>query len=505
MKRHTVFFTLMLLGALFGLAGQATGLDLFGWFPKKVAASGPAASAAMAPPGAGPLAAPASAALAESPPAALSYRSIVRQSAPAVVGVTVAGSHKLEEGEFPPGLEDPFLQFFRGLPGFQGRLPWNDVPFRSQASGFIISSDGVVLTNAHVVREAKEVTVKLSDRREFKAKVLGADPSTDVAVLRINAKNLPTVRMGEVSRLQVGDPVLAIGSPFGFEQSATQGIVSAMGRSLPGDAAVPFIQTDAAVNPGNSGGPLFDASGAVVGINAQIFSRSGGYQGLSFAIPIDVALKVKDQILATGKASHARLGVRIQELDQALAESFGLSRPEGALIVLVQRGSAAAAAGLRAGDVITELNGVAIKHSAELSSRIQMSAAGETVRLKIWRDRAWRELMAKLGAAEEGQPQTPSARSAPQNMPHSPLGLQLRPLSKEEREQTGLDGGLLVIAVAGAAVRAGLRPGDVLLTFNGVPLVSVEQLRALLEKSSKAAALLVERDGIRQFVPLELE
>ena len=202
------------------------------------------------------------------------YRAIVQMGAPAVVGVTVAGQHALGQDEIPPDLNDPFFQFFRGLPGFQLHMPQQapdaTVPFHSQGSGFIIASDGLVLTNAHVVREAKEVLVKLNDRREFKARVLGADPATDIAVLRIDAKNLPVVRLGDSDQLQVGDPVLAIGSPFGFEQSATQGIVSAKGRSLPGDSAVPFIQTDAAVNPGNSGGPLFDGSGAVVGINAQI-------------------------------------------------------------------------------------------------------------------------------------------------------------------------------------------------------------------------------------------
>ncbi|HEV7913292.1 MAG TPA: trypsin-like peptidase domain-containing protein, partial [Albitalea sp.] len=239
------------------------------------------------------------------------YRAIVKQAGPAVVGVTVEGMQKASaespEG-LPPGMEnDPFFQFFRGLPGFGqrgqrggGQSP--SVPFRGQGSGFIISADGLILTNAHVVRGAKDVSVKLSDRREFAAKVLGSDPATDIAVLRIDAKDLPVVRLGNPQQLEVGDPVLAIGSPFGFEQTATQGIVSAKGRSLPGDAVVPFIQTDAAVNPGNSGGPLFDGSGSVVGINAQIYSQSGGYMGLAFAIPIDVALKVKDQIVATGKA-----------------------------------------------------------------------------------------------------------------------------------------------------------------------------------------------------------
>ncbi len=283
----------------------------------------------------------------------------------------------------PPGLQnDPFFRFFRGLPGFGERAPGGEAPFRSQGSGFIISGDGLVLTNAHVVRGAREVNVTLSDRREFNARVLGADATTDVAVLRIDAKGLPVVRLGDAQQLQVGDPVLAIGSPFGFEQTATQGIVSAKGRSLPGDTAVPFIQTDAAVNPGNSGGPLLDANGTVVGINAQIYSQSGGYQGLAFAIPINVALKVKDQIVATGKVAHARLGVNIQDLNQALADSFDMARPEGALVASVVSGSAAARAGLKPGDVVTELNGEPIRRAGDLSSRIGLASPGDTVRPK---------------------------------------------------------------------------------------------------------------------------
>jgi serine protease Do len=431
------------------------------------------------------------------------YRAIVRQEGPAVVGVTVAGLRKADSDVLPPGLEDdPFFQFFRGLPGFQGRQPRGEMPFRGQGSGFIISSDGLILTNAHVVRDAKEVVVKLSDRREFKAKVLGADATTDVAVLRIDASNLPVVRLGDVDQLQVGDPVLAIGSPFGFEQTATQGIVSAKGRSLPGDAAVPFIQTDAAVNPGNSGGPLFDGSGAVVGINAQIYSQSGGYQGLAFAIPINVALKVKDQIVAKGRASHARLGVTVQDLNQTLAESFGLSRPDGALISSVAPDSAAAAAGLKPGDVITEVDGEVIQRSGDLSSRIGLALPDEVVRLKVWRDRRQREVTAKLGRAEDG---TKAPVQAGQASHPGGLGLQMRPLTGQERAQARIDGGLLIEGVAGPAARAGLQPGDVLLAINGVPVRSVEQVRVVLDKKPRSVALLIDRDGDRLFVPVELD
>jgi serine protease Do len=433
------------------------------------------------------------------------YRAIVKQAGPAVVGVTVQGMHKasLEEQGLPPGAEnDPFFQFFRGIPGFQQRGRANpSVPFRGQGSGFIISADGLILTNAHVVREAKEVTVKLSDRREFTAKVLGADPTTDIAVLRINAKDLPTVRLGDPRQLEVGDPVLAIGAPYGLEQSATQGIVSAKGRSLPGDTVVPFIQTDAAVNPGNSGGPLFDGGGAVVGINAQIYSQSGGFQGLSFAIPINVALKVKDQIVATGKASHARLGVTVQDVNQALAQSFGLERPDGALIANVAPNSAAAAAGLKPGDVVTAVNGEPVTRSGNLSSLISMSAPGEKVKLKVWRDRAAREVDVKLGNAEDSGTQVAEVEGS---APGGQLGLALRALTREERREAKIDQGMVVEDVSGAAERAGIQAGDVLLAINGKAVQSIEQVKTVLQAKPKSVALLVQRDGEKIFVPVNL-
>jgi serine protease Do len=492
---------LVLSAAATAVALNLNPLEWFGGDKQKPASTAqapaplPAPAQAVAPP-----AEPVAALPAGSAP---NYRAIARQAGPAVVGVTVAGTHKGEGASLPPGMEDdPFFQFFRGLPGLQGRLPRGDVPFRGQGSGFIISSDGLILTNAHVVRDAKEVTVKLGDRREFSAKVLGSDMVTDVAVLRIEARNLPVVRLGDAQQLQVGDPVLAIGSPFGFEQTATQGIVSAKGRSLPGDGAVPFVQTDAAVNPGNSGGPLFDGSGAVVGINAQIYSQSGGYQGLAFAIPINVALKVKDQIVATGKAQHARLGVTVQDLNQTLADSFGLGRPDGALVVTVVPDGAAAAAGLRAGDVVTDVDGEPILRSGDLSSRIGMAVPGESVRLKIWRDRSAREVTARLGRAEDGSSVKALARGAePQP---GQIGLQVRPLTRDEQARARLEGGLLVEGVAGPAARAGVRPGDVVVSVNGVPVVSVEQLRAIMEKRPRNVALLIDRGGERIFVPVGL-
>ena len=426
------------------------------------------------------------------------YRDIAQTYGPAVVGVTVQGTHKADGPNVPDLPDDPFFQFFRGLPG-QRSGPPGAMPFRGQGSGFIISSDGLILTNAHVVREAKEVTVKLSDRREFRAKVLGTDARTDVAVLKVDARDLPAVALGNGKEIQVGDPVLAIGSPFGFEQTATSGIVSAKGRSLPGDSYVPFIQTDAAVNPGNSGGPLFDGNGRVIGINAQIYSRSGGFEGLAFAIPIEVALHVKEQIVKHGKVEHARLGVTLQDLNQSLAESFGVKTPDGAVISSVAPGTAAAKADLKAGDVITRIDGESVRMGSDVSARVGMAAPGQTIRLTVWRDKANRDLEIKLGAATEPDDERTAANSE-----SGALGLAVRPLSPAEKRRAQIDHGLLVEESDGAAARAGIRPGDVVLSLNGQPVDSAEQIRSVIGKGPKNVALLIQRNDQRIFVPVEL-
>jgi serine protease Do len=426
------------------------------------------------------------------------YRQIVQSYGPAVVGVTVEGMRKVDAPDMPDFPNDPFFKFFRGLPGFHSG-PQGNVPFHGQGSGFVVSSDGLILTNAHVVRDAKEVTVKLSDRRELRAKVLGSDAATDIAVLKVDAKNLPVVALGDAKQVQVGDYVLAIGAPFGFEQTATQGIVSAKGRSLPGDSYVPYIQTDAAVNPGNSGGPLFDASGRVIGINAQIFSRSGGFQGLAFAIPIDVALHVKDEIVSHGKVEHARLGVMLQDLNQSLAESFGLKTPDGALISSVSPDSAAAKVDLKSGDVITQIDGEPVHTGSDVSTRIGMAAPGQKVHLTVWRDKASREIDVKLGTAEESVTQQATSDGTP-----GALGLAVRPLSPDEKRQAHVDHGLVVEDVGGAAAHAGIQPGDVVLSLNGRPINSAEQIRKALESHPKHVALLIQRDDQRIFVPINL-
>ena len=355
-----------------------------------------------------------------------------------------------------------------------------------------------------MVKDAQSVTVLLADRREYTAQVLGSDAATDIAVLRIPVQGLPPVRLGQPAQLQVGDPVLAIGAPYGLSQTATAGIVSATGRSLPGDGAVPFIQTDAAVNPGNSGGPLFDAAGNVVGINAQIYSRTGGFQGVSFAIPVDVAMRVSQQIVATGSAQHARLGVAVQDMTQPLADSFGLARPDGALVSQVAPGSPAAAAGLRVGDVIQRIDGQPTVQAGALSARIAQAVPGERIALGVWRQGKALDVTVTLGRAGEGA-QTGAPVAAEQDAAvagSARLGLVLRPLQPAERAQAQLAHGLLVQGAQGAAARAGLSRGDVVLAINGQPVDSVETLQRVLAAQPKRVALLVWRAGEQLFVPV---
>jgi len=439
------------------------------------------------------------------------FSAIAQRYGASVVNISVSGMRKIsndsDEGAAAqrhgaPGFDpnDPFFEFFRHFQGPDGPGQ-RDTPVHGQGSGFIVSADGLILTNAHVVRDAKDVTVKLTDRREFSAKVLGSDPKTDVAVLKIDAKNLPVVPIGSARDLKVGEWVLAIGSPFGFENSVTAGVVSAKGRSLPDDAFVPFIQTDVAVNPGNSGGPLFNARGEVVGINSQIYSHTGGYQGLSFAIPIDLATKIKDQIVATGKASHARLGVAIQEVNQTLAESFRLDKPEGALVANVEPGSPADKAGLKTGDVIRKVDGQPIVSSGDLPALIGQAAPGQKVSIEVWRQGKSEELTAKLADASE---KTAKLAKADQSVGKGKLGLALRPLQPKESRDAGVQGGLLIEDAAGPAAQAGVQAGDVLVAVNGTPVRSVEQVREAMAKSDKSVALLIQRDGNSIFVPVRV-
>jgi serine protease Do len=428
------------------------------------------------------------------------FSAIVSRYGPAVVNISISGTVKTG-GAISPfqgmGPSDPLYDFFRrfNLPAPQG-----DMPTHGLGSGFIVAPDGTILTNAHVVDGADEVMVKLTDKREFKAKVLGIDKATDIAVLRINADDLPTVRLGDPSQTRVGAWVLAIGSPFGFENSATAGIVSAKSRSLD-EGYVPFIQTDVAVNPGNSGGPLFNANGEVIGINSQIYSRTGGYQGLSFAIPIDVAMKVEQQIVAHGKVERGMLGVTVQDVDQSLAEAFGLKKPVGALVSIVQPDGSAAKAKLQPGDVILAFNGTEISRSNELPLLVGGAKPGTTVDLRIWRKGEEREVKATLGNFNEGKvASTEDQGGGGQGR----LGVAVRPLTPDERREADVAGGLLIENVSGAASRAGIQPGDVILSLNGEPVASVTQLRAMIAKAGKRVALLVQRNDAKIFVPVDL-
>ena len=432
------------------------------------------------------------------PSSAPNYRAIVKRNQAAVVGITTAGAMNIDTQErygSPFGDDDsPLSQFFRNMP-----RPRNRGAMHVQGSGFLVTSDGIILTNAHVVDGAKEVTVKLSNRREYKAKVLGADRSSDIAVLKIDAHDLPTVQIGDSSRLSVGDYVLAIGEPFGLEETATAGIVSATGRSLPGDGYVPFIQTDAAVNPGNSGGPLFDANGAVVGINAQIYTNSGGYQGVSFAIPINLAMQVKDQIVKTGTVVHARLGVEVQSLDQSLADSFKIKEPNGALVAEVVPDSAAARAGVKAGDVILKFNGNSIVDAGQLSAQVGAASPGDKASLEIWRGGKTMILSATIGSAASTKDAGAADAVASQQ---ARLGLTLRPMNPDERRQAGVSVGLVVENAEGRAAAAGIQPGDLVLSVDGEPVRTVAQLRKMVQDHDNQVALLIQRGTTAYSFPL---
>src|SRR3984957_8161806 len=436
------------------------------------------------------------------------FSGLVAEAGGAVVNVSVTEKVQKVPGFIGQGQgqgdgDDPLSQFFRR---FQQQQPGPDrtPPSRGVGSGFIVSPDGYVLTNAHVVADASEVTVTLTDRREFAAKVVGIDKASDVALIKIAATGLPTVRFGDPSKLRPGQWAIAIGSPFGFENSVTAGVISALGRPLIDGSQtsyVTFIQTDAAVNPGNSGGPLFNIDGEVIGMNSQIYSRTGGYMGVSFAIPIDLALNVKEQLQKNGKVVRSRIGVSIQDIRQQLALSCGLSAPHGALISSVDPAGPSEKAGLKAGDVITSVNGRNIDHSWDLPAIISQLPPGSSARLGVWHDRKATEVTVKTVLLEDSPTQV--ARASAEDGTGK-LGLKLRSLQPNEQQELHTKGRLLVEDVTGPALAAGLQPGDVLLGVNGVGVASVADLKREVSRAGHNVALLVQREDAQIYLPVDV-
>ena len=432
---------------------------------------------------------------------------LVDKQGPAVVNISTTQSVRNPLLPQIPNLQedDPFYEFFRRF-----APPPGPREFQSQSlgSGFIISQDGYILTNAHVVETADEITVKLTDKREFKAKVIGADRRTDIALIKIDAGGLPAVRFGDPTKLRVGEWVVAIGSPFGFENTVTAGIVSAKGRSLPQENYVPFIQTDVAVNPGNSGGPLFNLRGEVVGINSQTYSRTGGFLGLSFAIPIDVANDIARQLRTTGKVTRGRIGVVIQPLTKELADGFGLSRPQGALVNSVEKGGPADKAGVEPGDVILRFDGKAVASSEDLPRIVGATRPGAKATMQIWRNKNPRDVQVVVGEMQDDRAARQARRSGkPPAATPSQYGLTLSDLTDAQRSELKVSGGALVENVQGAGARAGVRRGDVILAVNNQDVKSVEQFNQMMGQFDKGriVALLVRRGTNSLYIPFRVD
>nr|WP_227590050.1 DegQ family serine endoprotease [Chromobacterium violaceum] len=442
------------------------------------------------------------------------FTQLVSRDGPAVVNIQATreggGAAPQQSGNmpFPVPEDDPLYDFFRRFmpnqPPQQEQGPEESV---SYGSGFIISSDGFILTNAHVVADGGQIRVTLTDKRELRAKLVGLDKRSDVALLKVAAADLPVAKIGNPADLKVGEWVAAIGAPFGFDNTVTAGIVSAKGRSLPDETLVPFIQTDVAINPGNSGGPLFNLRGEVVGINSQIYSRSGGFMGISFAIPIDLAMQVADQLKTKGKVSRGQLGVNIQEVTQELAQSFGLQRPSGALVVRVDPKGPAARAGLQAGDIILKLNNQSIDSSKDLPMLVGSLGPGTKIKLVVWRKGFEKTMEATLveQAQEPGSNTKPASDNSPQGYQFGKLGLTLSELTAEQRGDLGIRGGLLIQKSQGPAARSGLMPGDIILGLNQNDITSISAFEKALASAGGHAALLVRRGEAVLYIALRTD
>lgn len=443
------------------------------------------------------------------------FTDLVEEASPAVVNIStrqkmperaVAGQPGLPDLE---GLPPMFREFFeRSIPQIPRNPGGRQREAQSLGSGFIISPDGYIMTNNHVVADADEIIVRLSDRSELEAKLIGADPRSDVALLKVEGKDLPVVRLGKADDLKVGEWVLAIGSPFGFDHSVTAGIVSAKGRNLPSDSYVPFIQTDVAINPGNSGGPLFNLQGEVVGINSQIFTRSGGFMGLSFAIPMEVAMQVADQLKADGKVTRGWLGVVIQEVNKDLAESFGLDKPAGALVAQVLEDGPADKGGLQVGDVILSLDGKPIVMSADLPHLVGGLKPGEKAELDVVRDGSRKKLNVTVGTLpEEGQELASSGSAQSGERSNNRLGVTVVELTAEQKKGLDLKGGVVVKEVLnGPAAMIGLRPGDVITHLNNQAIDSISAFTQVAQDlpKNRSVSMRVLRQGRASFITFKL-
>ncbi|MDE1167996.1 MAG: DegQ family serine endoprotease [Pseudomonas sp.] len=444
------------------------------------------------------------------------FTTLVEQASPAVVNISTTQKlpdRKVADSQMPDleGLPPAFREFFRNMPRQPGspNSPRGDRQRQTQSlgSGFIISDDGYVLTNNHVIEDADEIVVRLSDRSELKAKLVGTDPRTDVAVLKIEGKNLPTVKLGDSDKLKVGEWVLAIGSPFGFDHSVTKGIVSAKGRTLPNDTYVPFIQTDVAINPGNSGGPLFNMNGEVVGINSQIFTRSGGFMGLSFAIPIDVAMDVANQLKKDGKVSRGWLGVVIQEVNKDLAESFGLDKPAGALVAQVMEDGPAAKGGLQVGDVILSMNGQPIDMSADLPHLVGGLKEGAKANLDVIREGKRKTVTVTVGALPDEDPELGDNPKAGAERSSNRLGVSVADLTADQKKTLDLKGGVLIKDVQdGPAALIGLQPGDVITHLNNQAIGSAKEFTEVAQglPKNRSVSMRVLRQGRASFITFKL-
>jgi serine protease Do len=440
---------------------------------------------------------------------------LAEQNSPAVVNISTQTSLSSQKKQINPhdfnipelGEDHPFndlLQRFLGKQLDELEIPdWLDYDTQSLGSGFIISSDGFILTNHHVVSGGDQIIVRLTDRREFNAQLIGSDRDSDIALIRIDATDLPTVKLGSSSDLKVGEWVLAIGSPFGFDHSVTAGIVSAKGRNLPSENYVPFIQTDVAINPGNSGGPLFNLQGEVVGVNSQIFSRSGGFMGLSFAIPIELAMNVADQLKNNGRVARGYLGVLIQDVTQELAESFGMSRPHGALVASIMSGSPAALAGLQAGDVIIAFNGKTIEHSSQLPPLVGSSLLDKPSDVEVLRNGKSQHFSVVVSQLPTAHTQRSPAKPALAEPDFDRVGLQVENVDVSQTQNTGVR---VSEVAAGTARIAGIRSGDMIQGINNTVINNVEDYLNALEKaeSGKSLAFLVLREEGTQFIPVRV-